>query len=173
MPETTAQPKETKTFDPVDKTVLDYKSQETVQGRQEATFDEMWGKLPNSRWKNTGRMFQMKVISDSTTLTTGDDKLVFMIPPELDGTKLVRIVGFVSTVSSSGAITVQFANTTQALDVLSTSLTIDASEFTSLTAATAVVIKDTVIFRSGDIVAIDVDGAGTSAKGLGIHLSFI
>jgi hypothetical protein len=131
------------------------------------------GRLPNDRWKYTGRMFQWKVFGDTQTVTTGDDKLVFFIPPELDGTKLVRIVAALSTNSSSGAVTIQFANTTQALDVLSTALTIDANEPTSLTAATPAVIKDTVVFRSGDIVAIDIDGAGTSAKGLLVHFSFI
>lgn len=167
--ETQARPK----FDPVDKSVLDYQEPNPAPRGTDTFLEEVWGRLPNNRWKNVGRMIQLKVFADSDTVTTGDDKLVFMIPPELDGTKLVRIVGFVSTNSSSGALTIQFANTTQALDVLSTALTIDASEPTSLTAATAVVIKNSVTFRSGDIVAIDVDGAGTGSKGLGIHLSFI
>lgn len=141
--------------------------------RTEMVLDDMWGRLQNSKWKYTGRMFQWKIFGDTQTVTTGDDKLVFFIPPELDGTKLVRIVAALSTNSSSGAVTIQLANTTQALDVLSTALTIDANEPTSLTAATPVVIKDTVVFRSGDIVAIDIDGAGTGAKGLLVHLSFI
>lgn len=135
--------------------------------------DLLSGKLPRAQWKNTGRMIQLKVFSDITEVATGDDKLVFIIPPEMDGVKLVQIVGFVSTNSSSGAVTVQLANTTQALDVLLTALTIDANEPTSLTAATPAVISQNVIFRPGDVCAIDVDGAGTGAKGLGVHLSFI
>lgn len=154
--------------------VLDYKPvQLTPQKRNEFTFDEAWGKARPDRWKNVGRMWTMKIFADDQPLEVGDDKLVWMIPPELDGTKLVKIVGFVSTQSSSGAITFQFANTTQALDVLSTACTIEANAYTSLTSPTQAVIKKTVVFAEGDLVAIDVDGIGTGAKGLGVQLSFI
>jgi hypothetical protein len=57
--------------------------------------------------------------------------------------------------------------------MLTTKITIDASEFTSYTAATAPVIdsanKDVA---TGDLIAIDVDVAGTGAKGLGVILTF-
>lgn len=143
-----------------------------LQQNETKKLNDIWGILPNSRWRNVGRMMQLKVFDDATNATTGDSKYVFLIPPELDGARLIKIVGFLSTVSSSGALTIQVRNITQTVDVLSTALTIDVSEFTSLTAATPAVIKDTIIYRSGDLVAIDVDGAGTGAKGLGIHLSF-
>lgn len=169
MPET-----QEKIFDPVDKTVLDYVENKPDRERGEIAFDEIFGKLSNSRWKNVGRMIQLKVFADDAALATGDDKLVFMIPPEMDGTRLVRVVAFLSTVSTGGtAVNIQVSNTTQALDVLSTACTIDNNESTSITAATPAVIKTTVIFRSGDICAIDVDQIGSGAKGLGVHLSFI
>ncbi len=168
-----SQPPQTTSMEDIGKEVLDYKPPEMTQERQEEVLEEMWGRLPNNRWKNVGRMIQIKVFGDDSELTTGDDKLVFMIPPELDGTKLVRAVAFVSTVSSSGLPNVMISNTTQAVDVLATAITIDVSEFTSLTAATPCVIKQDIIYRPGDLVAIDVDGAGTGAKGLGVQLSFI
>ena len=149
--------------------------QEPMLSSQNKTnqFVDSWGNLPNARWKNVGRMMQIKVIDESTTLTTGDGKVVFMIPPELDGTLLVRAVAFLSTVSGGGtAVNIQVRNITQSVDMFSTALTIDNSESTSLTATTPVVIKTTLIFRSGDLVAIDVDQSGSGAKGLGVQLSF-
>ena len=119
------------------------------------------------------RLIQLKVIDDSTTLTTGDGKLIFCIDAALNGYNLVAAQAFVSTVSSSGAPTVMIRNVTDAADMLSTAITIDASEFTSYTAATTSVVDggaDDV--ATGDLIAIDVDGAGTGAKGLGILLKF-
>ncbi len=69
----------------------------------------------------------------------------------------------VNTVSSSGTPTVDIneAGTT----ILSTKLTIDASEFTSVTAATPAVISDASLADDAEIT-IDIDTAGTGAKGL-------
>lgn len=119
------------------------------------------------------RVIQVKVFDDATAATTGDGKLIFMIPVELNGMNLVDVEAYVTGVSSSGALTVQVRNVTQAADMLSTAITIDQSENTSLTAATPPVIdtgNDDV--ATGDLIAIDVDGAGTSAEGLGVVMSF-
>lgn len=116
---------------------------------------------------------QIKVIADDETLATGDAQAVFMVPLEFNGLNLVDVEAFVSTVSSSGTPTIQVRNVTQTADMLSTRITIDASEFTSLTAAAAPVIdtgNDDV--ATGDLIAIDVDVAGTGAKGLGVLLRF-
>ncbi len=117
--------------------------------------------------------YEMKVFSDTTVLTTGDGKFIFEIPADLDGMNLVDVRAFVTTVSSSGLPTVQIRNVTQAVDMLTTKITIDASEKSSRTAATAAVIdtsNDDV--ADGDQIAIDVDVAGTGAKGLGVILVF-
>lgn len=119
------------------------------------------------------RVFQIKVFDDATAATTGDGKVIFMIPVECNGMNLVDVEAYVTGASSSGALTIQVRNVTQAADMLSTAITIDQSETTSLTAATAPVIdaaNDDV--ATGDLIAIDVDGAGTSAEGLGVVLSF-
>lgn len=119
------------------------------------------------------RVIQVKVIDDTTTLTTGDGKVIFCIPLELNGCDLTLAHAFVTTVSSSGTPTVQIRNVTQTADMLTTRITIDASEFTSYTAAAAPVIdtgNDDV--ATGDLVAVDVDVAGTGAKGLGVILTF-
>ena len=102
----------------------------------------------------------------ATAVTTGDSKLGIVIPPELNGYNLVRVLASVATVSSSGTPTYQIRNATQAVDMLTTKITIDANEPTSLTAATPPVIdtaNDDV--ASGDLIYIDKDVAGTGEKG--------
>jgi hypothetical protein len=119
------------------------------------------------------RVIQVKVFDDATAATTGDGKAIFMIPVELNGYNLVDCEAYVTGTSSSGALTIQIRNVTQAADMLSTAITIDQSENSSLTAATPPVIdtnNDDV--ATGDLIAIDVDGAGTSAEGLGVVLTF-
>lgn len=121
---------------------------------------------------NADREFDIKVISDADTLATGDGQFIFAIPEDLNGLNLLSAHAYVTTVSSSGTPTVQIRNVTQAgVDMLSTRVTIDASEYTSYTAATAHVVdtaNDDV--ATGDRIAIDVDVAGTGAKGLGVIL---
>ncbi len=117
--------------------------------------------------------YEIKVIADTDTLATGDGQFIFAIPKDLNGANLVDAQAFVTTVSSSGLPTVQIRNVTQTADMLTTKVTIDASEFTSYTAATPRVIdaaNDDV--ATGDRIAIDVDVAGTGAMGLGVLLAF-
>jgi hypothetical protein len=124
------------------------------------------------KWQLTKDM-QIKVLDDATTITTGDGKIIFAIPASLNGMDLTAAHAFVTTVSSSGLPTVQLRNVTDSVDMLTTKISIDASEFTSYTAATAPVIdttKDDV--ATGDLIAVDVDVAGTGAKGLGVLLTF-
>lgn len=115
------------------------------------------------------------LVSDplGSDLTTGDGKAYVRIPSTMNGFDLVAVAAHVSTASTSGAVTVQVRNVTQAADMLSTRITIDQSEKDTLTAATPAVIdtgNDDV--ATGDEVAIDVDGAGTGVKGLFVELQF-
>jgi len=119
------------------------------------------------------RVVQVKILDEATALTTGDGKLIFCVPLELNGMNLVQAEAYISTVSSSGAPTIQIRNVTDSADMLSTAITIDASEYTSYTGATRSVVDgahDDV--ATGDLIAVDVDGAGTGGKGLGVILSF-
>jgi hypothetical protein len=125
------------------------------------------------KWAFQEKVLQLKIIDDTTTLTTGDAKLIFACDDSMNGLNLVDADAFVTTVSSSGLPTVQIRNVTDSVDMLSTKISIDASEFTSYTAATAPVIDgahDDV--ATGDLISVDVDVAGTGAKGLGVILSF-
>ena len=121
----------------------------------------------------TAHIFRIKVYDDETTIQTGDGQFIIMVDDDLDGMNLTAAHAYVTTVSSSGTPTVQVRNVTQTADMLSTRITIDVSEFTSYTAAAAPVIdtgNDDV--ATGDRIAIDVDVAGTGAKGLGVVLKF-
>lgn len=122
------------------------------------------------------KTLELKVFDDATALSTGDGKLIFCIPIPMGGMDLTAANAFVTTVSSSGLPTVQIRNITQAVDMLSTRITIDVSEFRSFspdTPTTPPVIdtgNDDV--ATGDLIAIDVDVSGTGAKGLGVILTF-
>lgn len=104
--------------------------------------------------------------SDETTaITTGTAKTTFRMPYAFT---LTDIRGSLNTVSSSGSplIDVNEGGTT----VMSTNkLLIDQSEKTSVTAATAVGITDTSLADDAEMT-IDIDTAGTGAKGLKVCL---
>lgn len=106
-------------------------------------------------------------------ITTGDGKAYFRVPSTFNGMNLVAVAAALTTASSSGLPTVQIANVTDAVDMLSTKLTIDATELDSKDATTAAVIDashDDV--ATGDMLRIDIDVSGTGAKGLMVELQF-
>lgn len=106
-------------------------------------------------------------------ITTGDGKTYFRVPSVMNGYNLVAVAGSLTTASSSGIPTIQIRNSTQTADMLTTKLTIDASETDSSTAVTPVVIdtaNDDV--ATGDKLHIDIDVSGTGAKGLYVELTF-
>jgi hypothetical protein len=107
----------------------------------------------------------MFAVSDETTaLTTGVAKVTFRMPYAFT---LENVRASVNTVSSSGVVTVDINE--NGSTILSTKLTIDASEKTSVTAATPVVISDTSLADDAEMT-IDIDTAGTGAKGLKVVL---
>jgi hypothetical protein len=100
--------------------------------------------------------------SDLTTaLTTGTSKAYFRVPR-----------GFTVTAVRASLLTAQTAGSILTIDIneggttiLSTKLTIDNSEKTSTTAATAAVISDSSLADDAEIT-IDIDQVGTSPAGL-------
>ena len=80
---------------------------------------------------------------------------------------------FVSTVGG-GDIVVQVRNVTQAHDFLTTRVTIDSGDFTSLTSGTPAAINmANAVVADGDLIAIDVDDdGGGDAEGLGVNVGF-
>lgn len=119
------------------------------------------------------RVMYIKVIAETTALATGDGKAIITIPSELTGMNLVDADAAVYTVSSSGLPNITIYNLTDSQDMLSTAITIDATEYTSYTAVTAPIVNtsyDDVV--TGDRIEVNVDGAGTGTAGLDIILTF-
>lgn len=116
---------------------------------------------------------EIKVVSDTGIVSTGDGKFKFAIAEDLDGLRFLECHAFITTLSSSGLVTVQISNRTDAVDVLSTPITIDVGEYDSYTAATQPVVNPSNrnVARS-DRIWVDVDGAGTGAMGLGVILTY-
>jgi hypothetical protein len=125
----------------------------------------------------------IEVFEYSTAVTTGDGKRYFRIPSQLDNMDLVDCAAALGAAkSSSGTITIQLArlrsadasSARSATDMLVTNLlTIDVSEWDSKDATTAHNINtsgDDV--NEGDLIRIDVDGAGTGTQGLYVTLTF-
>jgi hypothetical protein len=120
------------------------------------------------------RSFPIAVFAPAGTVTTGNSSAVFIVPSSLNGYDLVSAKAFLVTVSASGTpVNVQLHNITDSVDMLSTPITIDNTEVSSVTAATPVVIDtahDDV--ATNDMIGIDIDAAGSGATGLIIVLEF-
>lgn len=110
-------------------------------------------------------------VSDETTdITTGTAKVTFRLPyafnlehPDGD----LPVSASLSTASSSGNPT--FDINEGGVSILSTKLSIDSGEKTSTTAATPAVLSDTALAKDAELT-IDIDTAGTGAKGAKITL---
>lgn len=106
-------------------------------------------------------------IGDETTaITTGTAKVTMRAPRAMT---LTAVRASVNTVSSSGNPTVDINK--NGVSIFSTTLSIDANEKTSVTAATAAVIS-TSSFSDDDEITFDIDTAGTGAKGLKVCLYY-
>lgn len=104
---------------------------------------------------------------ETTAITTGTAKVTFRMPFAMT---LTAVRASLTTASSSGIPTVDINEGAGAgTSILSTKLTIDQSELTSTTAATAAVISDTALADDAQIT-IDIDVAGTGAAGLKVAL---
>lgn len=104
-------------------------------------------------------------VSDETTsITTGTAKVTFRMPYAFTVTE---VRASLTTASTSGAPQVDINE--GGVSILSTKLTIDVNEKTSVTAATPPVISDSTLADDAEIT-IDIDTAGTGAKGLKVYL---
>jgi hypothetical protein len=106
----------------------------------------------------------LAVSDDATALTTGTAKFTFRMPYVFT---LSEVRASLSTVASSGLTTIDVNE--GGVSILSTALTIDAGEKSSKTAATAPVVSDVTLADDAEIT-IDVDAAGTGARGLKVYL---
>lgn len=134
-----------------------------------------WGPADETVIAPLPQTLQFKVVTDATTLTTGDGKFVFCIPTSLDGFHLTAAHAFCSDPPVGGPPIplIQIRNVSNGFDMLSTRITIDLNEVSSYTAATGPAIDVThATVVKGDLISVDVDAAGNGTKGLGVHLTF-
>ena len=107
--------------------------------------------------------------SDETTaLTTGTAKTTFRIP--WTGT-ITGVRASVTTAPTDAVLTVDI-NKTGTGTILSTKITIDATEKTSVTAATAPVIS-TAGVTDDDEYTIDIDTVGSTVAGTGLKITIL
>jgi hypothetical protein len=120
-------------------------------------------------WGYPEGVFAIACSDETTDITTGDAKVTFRAPFAFTIHKIPR--ASLSTASSSGLPEVDIRN--GADSIFSTKLTIDANETTSTTATTAAVLDtDHTAVSDAAEIKIDIDTAGTGAKGLKVYLYY-
>jgi hypothetical protein len=121
------------------------------------------------------RVVSIQIYAGTTSVATGDGQAYFRVPSALNAMNLVAVAAACVTAGTTGTMDIQIANVTDAVDMLTTKITIDSTETDSSTAATPAVIdttKDDVV--TGDMLRIDIDAihSGTAAKGLIVEMQF-
>jgi len=155
---------------------------ERLRISQDGAFDFKSGAVTNLTIVEDGtgnaikitRYMTMIPISFTASTATGDGQFYAHIPPQMDGYNLTYVHAEVITAGTTGTTDIQIHNVDNALDMLSTKLTIDTTETGSDTAATAAVINtsnDHV--NTNDVIRLDIDAVSTTpAKGLLVTLGF-
>lgn len=116
-----------------------------------------------------------KVFYWDEDLEVGDGKLFWCVPPALDGGSITDLDISVYKPSSTGLVTVTLHNcgtnpSTNGLDIGTAS--IDATENTSMTAATPPTITNPVL-TAGHFVRVDIDAIGTATQGLDVFFKVV
>lgn len=107
------------------------------------------------------------VSDESTALTTGVAKVTFRMPFAFT---LTAVRASVTTAPTGSVLTVDINE--GGVSILSTKLTIDATEKTSTTAAAAPVISDASLADDAEIT-IDIDTVGSTVAGAGLKVYLI
>lgn len=117
-------------------------------------------------WANPLQVIGIACSDLVTNLTTGTNKAYFVVPYNFTLVEVQASVGTQQTAGSLLTIDINEAGST----ILSTKITIDNNEDSSITAATAPVISDSSLAK-GAKITIDIDQVGTAgAKGLIVYL---
>jgi hypothetical protein len=122
------------------------------------------GESTGLKWAPDPVVLAVAVSDETTAITTGTAKVTFRMPFAMTVT---AVRASLAVASSSGLPT--FDINEGGSTILSTKLTVDANEKTSTTAATAAVISDSALADDAEIT-IDIDVAGTGAKGAKVYL---
>lgn len=109
--------------------------------------------------------FIVSASDEVSDLTTGSEKVTFRIPYNF---LLQEVRGSVTTAPTGSSIVVDL--NVDGVSILSTPLSIDATETTSQTASTLPVISSPVISDNSE-VTIDIDQVGSSVAGVGLKVT--
>ena len=124
--------------------------------------------VPSSHDHDNPTQSLIVACSDETTaLTTGNAKATLRMPYAFTLTA-VRASVTTAPVGSTLTVDINEAGST----ILSTKITIDASEKTSTTAATPPVISDTSLADDAQMT-VDIDQVGSSTAGAGLKVTLI
>jgi len=115
----------------------------------------------------TTQCIPIAVSDETTALTTGTAKVTFRMP---FGFTLTEVRASVTTAPTGSTLVVDINES--GTTILSTKISIDASEKTSTTAATAAVISDTALADDAEMT-IDIDQVGSSVAGAGLKVYLI
>jgi len=128
--------------------------------------------LPENILPYIERTLVIKCVADTVAPATGNGITHVTVPSTLDGKNLFSAQAHVYTVGTGSLTTVQLHNLTEGQDMLSTAITIDASEKDSSTAATPSVVGPNNGVSTADVIRIDVDVVATNTLGLEIRMVF-
>ena len=153
-----------------------YQMKETTTPTATADYGQVYTKTDNLLYFQDGAGVERKVTeeviclscSDETTnLTTGNAKVTFHMPFAMT---LTAVKATVTTAPAGSTIIVDINEAGST--ILSTKLSIDASEKTSSSAASAAVISDASLANDA-LMTIDIDqiGSGTAGTGLKVWLT--
>lgn len=121
------------------------------------------------------RIVTLVLLDDETdnAVENGAGKFTWTVPEDVNGWKIFEAHASVEVAGTTGVETIQIHNVTQAVDVLTTRITIDSTELTSYTAVTPPVVNTSNnTLTTGDKIRVDIDGVHTTpAKGLQVILS--
>jgi hypothetical protein len=121
-------------------------------------------------WGYPEGCFVLAASDETTDITTGTAKVTFRAPFAFTIKRIPKAT--LSTASTSGLpeVNIKVAGAT----IFGTKLTIDANEKSSTTAATAATLAtSTISVSDDDEITIDIDTAGTGAKGLKVYLYYV
>jgi len=133
----------------------------------DTTNDRLYVRTPSGIWEYslTIDVMVIPVGDEFSPLTAGTNKIRFRMP---FAATLLAVRASVNTAPTGSALVVDINES--GTTVLSTKLSIDASETTSTTAAVAAVISDSSLADDAEI-SIDIDQIGSTAAGAGLKVS--
>ena len=111
--------------------------------------------------------FVVACSDETTALTTGTNKVRFRMPYAFT---LTAVRASVNTAPTGSVLTVDINESGST--ILSTKITIDASETTSVSASTAPVISDSSL-ADDSIMGFDIDTIGSTNAGTGLKVTLI